>query len=214
MMTTAEYVAAAGGEPDTRAGTDTGASASASARNGAGVRTETATAAEPVTVTEAGAAAEPGTPAGTGTAAEADTAAAANREAAERIWRNLRGLVPEHNERRKELVDALGMSFFRAMALRRIAEAPARMSRLAADLASDRPYLTLVVDDLEERGLVERHRHPTDRRCKIVSATPEGLATAARAEALLGTPPPALLALSPADLAVLDRIMASLAAQD
>jgi DNA-binding MarR family transcriptional regulator len=133
-------------------------------------------------------------------------------EAAERVWRNLRALVLERNERRKEVAEALGMSFFRAKALRRIAARPSQMSELAAQLASDRPYLTLVVDDLEKRGLVERRQHPTDRRCKIVSATEAGLAAAARANAILGNPPPALLALSPADLADLDRITSALAA--
>ncbi|SHL03297.1 MarR family winged helix-turn-helix transcriptional regulator [Actinacidiphila paucisporea] len=133
-------------------------------------------------------------------------------EAAERVWRNLRALVLERNERRKEVAEALGMSFFRAKALRRIARRPSQMSELAAELASDRPYLTLVVDDLEKRGLVERRQHPTDRRCKIVSATEAGLAAAARANAILGSPPAALLTLSAADLADLDRITSSLAA--
>jgi DNA-binding MarR family transcriptional regulator len=134
--------------------------------------------------------------------------------AAERIWRHLRALVLEQNERRKETADALGMSFFRVRALRRIATGPARLSELAAELGSDRPYLSLVVDDLEKRGLVERHQHPTDRRCKIVSATADGRDAAARAEAILGTPPAALLNLRPADLADLDRITAALMAQD
>ncbi|SEF46688.1 DNA-binding transcriptional regulator, MarR family [Actinacidiphila yanglinensis] len=128
----------------------------------------------------------------------------------ERVWRNLGALVLEQNESRKKIVEALGMSFFRAKALRRIAAQPSSMSELAARLSSDRPYLTLVVDDLEKRGLVERHQHPTDRRCKIVSVTAAGRATADRANAILGTPPPALAALPPEDLAALDRIVAAL----
>jgi DNA-binding MarR family transcriptional regulator len=135
-------------------------------------------------------------------------------EAAERIWRNLRALVLERNERRKETSEALGMSFFRIKVLRRVAASPARLSELAAELASDRPYTTLVVDDLAKRGLVERHQHPTDRRSKIVTATPAGHAVADRANAILGTPPDALRALPPADLAALDRIAAALATAD
>ncbi|WP_328913439.1 MULTISPECIES: MarR family winged helix-turn-helix transcriptional regulator [unclassified Streptomyces] len=134
-------------------------------------------------------------------------------ETAERVWRNMRTLVLERNERRKETADALGMSFFRVKALRRIVTAPARLSELADRLSSDRPYLTLVVDDLAKRGLVERHPDPTDRRGKIVRATSEGRAAAARAEAILGTPPPALTRLSAADLAELDRIAAILATE-
>ncbi|MBY8877732.1 MarR family winged helix-turn-helix transcriptional regulator [Actinacidiphila acidipaludis] len=133
-------------------------------------------------------------------------------ETAERVWRRLRTLVLEQNERRKETADALGMSFFRVKALRRIAARPSRMSELAAELGSDRPYLTVVVDDLAKRGLVERHPHPTDRRCKIVTATPEGAAAAARADAILGTPPPVLRDLAADDLAALDRITAALTA--
>ncbi|WP_329179125.1 MarR family winged helix-turn-helix transcriptional regulator [Streptomyces sp. NBC_01477] len=168
----------------------------------------------------------PGTPPRSGAAAHGEQAAGspgvpdaagvpgsdAARETAERVWRNLRAVVLERNERRKEVAEAIGMSFFRVKALRRIAARPYRMGDLATELASDRPYLTLVVDDLEKRGLVERTQHPTDRRSKIVSATPAGLATAARANAILGTPPPALLGLSAADLAALDRITAALAA--
>lgn len=131
-------------------------------------------------------------------------------DAAERVWNNLRALVLEQNERRKETAEALGMSFFRVKALRRIAARSYRMSDLATELASDRPYLTLVVDDLEQRGLVERHQHPTDRRCKIVSATEKGRAAAGRANAILGNPPPALAALPPDDLAALDRIVTEL----
>ncbi|WP_327291219.1 MarR family winged helix-turn-helix transcriptional regulator [Streptomyces sp. NBC_01198] len=135
----------------------------------------------------------------------------AAQETAGRVWRNLRALVLERNERRKEVAEAIGMSFFRVKALRRIAARPSQMSELAAELACDRPYLTLVVDDLQKRGLVERRQHPTDRRCKIVSATAEGLAVADRANAILGNPPPALLALPAADLAALERITSALA---
>lgn len=135
-------------------------------------------------------------------------------EVTARVWRNLRAVLLERGERRKEIVEAIGMSFFRVKVLRRVAVAPAPLSELATRLGSDRPYLTLVVDDLAKRGLVERHQHPTDRRSKIVSATPEGRAVAARAEEILGTPPPALRALPEADLAVLDRIMTTLAAEE
>jgi DNA-binding MarR family transcriptional regulator len=62
------------------------------------------------------------------------------------------------------------------------------------------------------RGRVERRPDPTARRFKIVPPTPAGRAAPARANAILGTPPPVLLALSPADLAALDRIAAALVA--
>jgi DNA-binding MarR family transcriptional regulator len=102
---------------------------------------------------------------------------------------------------------AIGMSFVRAKALRRLARAPMTMRELAAELSIDAPYATLVVDDLEARGLVERRPDATDRRRKIVAATPEGLRLAQAAEQILDVPPTALAALPAEDLAELDRIM-------
>lgn len=153
---------------------------------------------------------------GAGSTGDAAAAAGTGGTAAtaERVWRRLRALVLEQNERRKETADALGMSFIRVKALRRIAAEPKRMSELALELGTDRPYLTLVVDDLVKRGLVERNPHPTDRRSKIVTVTPEGKAAAARAEAILGTPPDSVLALPAEDLAALDRITSVIAAED
>ncbi|MDX3077359.1 MarR family winged helix-turn-helix transcriptional regulator [Streptomyces sp. NPDC088354] len=127
-----------------------------------------------------------------------------------RVWRNMRTLVLERNERRREVADALGMSFFRIKALRRIAAAPVTPGELAADLMTDRPYITIVVDDLAGRGLVDRTPHPDDRRRKVVAVTAAGAAAAAEAERILGTPPPALAALSPDELAVLDRVLGRL----
>ncbi|GAA0357264.1 MarR family winged helix-turn-helix transcriptional regulator [Streptomyces blastmyceticus] len=129
---------------------------------------------------------------------------------AERAWANLREIVLGGNERRKDVVEALGMSFFRVKALRRIAREPVTLRELADQLLTDRPYATLVVDDLESRGLVERTANPADRRSKIVSVTEAGRAAAERANRILGTPPAALLALPPDDLALLDRITARL----
>ncbi|WP_329317829.1 MarR family winged helix-turn-helix transcriptional regulator [Streptomyces sp. NBC_01262] len=126
-----------------------------------------------------------------------------------RVWSAMRALVLD-NDRRREVCDALGMSFFRVKALRRIAASPIKLGDLAADLMTDRPYTTLVVDDLARRGLVERTPHPTDRRSKIVTATPAGAAAAEEAERILGTPPTALRELDEADLAVLQRVMTKL----
>jgi DNA-binding MarR family transcriptional regulator len=76
------------------------------------------------------------------------------------------------NERRREVSEEVGLSFGKIRALRRIAGRPMPMSELAALLGVDPPNLTTVVDDLERAGLVERQAHPTDRRVKLVVATP------------------------------------------
>ena len=150
----------------------------------------------------------------THTDAHADTehrADAGNRlETASRIFETMRNLVLESNDRRTEVAEALGMSFGRAKALRRLAAGPLRMSELTAKLVTDKPYTTLIVDDLERRGLVERSVHPNDRRCKIVTITAAGLVAAELAESILARPPESMLALEPEELEALDRLVARL----
>jgi DNA-binding MarR family transcriptional regulator len=131
------------------------------------------------------------------------------RQAAQ-VWHAILTLVHERNDRRKEVCEALDMSFVRVKALRRIAVEPLTMRELASRLQTDAPYTTLVVDDLEKRGLVLREPHPADRRAKLVTATDAGRAAAGRAEEILAEPPPQLLALSPEDVSALARIIAKL----
>lgn len=139
-------------------------------------------------------------------------AAGGTPDLAARAWRNLSTLMHERSDRRAEVTEALGMSFFRVKALRRLAAAPEPLTLrgLADRLLSDRPYVTLVVDDLVERGLVERAANPADRRSKLVTVTDAGRAVAAEAERILSTPPAALYELPPEELAVLDRVAARL----
>ena len=139
---------------------------------------------------------------------------AARAEMAARAWHNLRVLLHERGDRRRAATEALGMSFIRIKALREIAAAtaPTTLRDLADVLFIDRPYATIVVDDLVGRGLVERSANPADRRSKLVTATRAGRAAAAEAERILDTPPPALHDLPAEDLAVLDRVAAHLVA--
>jgi DNA-binding MarR family transcriptional regulator len=122
------------------------------------------------------------------------------------VWSVICDLVLD-NERRREVSDALGLSFGRIKAVRRLARQPMSMRELATTLGIDAPYATVVVDDLESQDLVCRRPHPTDRRAKIVEVTRKGRALARRAEAILGTPPPGLQALNPQDLERLARIL-------
>jgi DNA-binding MarR family transcriptional regulator len=128
-------------------------------------------------------------------------------------WTLMSRLVLD-NERRRHVSDALGMSFGRIKALRRIAARPMPMGELAALLGMDPPYLTIVVDDLQKQGLVERRPHPTDRRAKLVVATRQGKRAAGRAETILGTPPAELVALSDGDADQLVRILRHIAQAD
>ena len=111
------------------------------------------------------------------------------------------------NVRRREASEALGLSFGRIRAIRRLARGPMSMGELAAALTIEAPNATVVVDDLEARGLARRVPHASDRRAKVVELTREGQRAAARADAILGTPPAALNDVADEDLATLQRIL-------
>jgi DNA-binding MarR family transcriptional regulator len=131
--------------------------------------------------------------------------------AASEAWQAMADLVL-NNERRREVSEQVGLSFGKIRALRRIARRPMPMSELASLLTVDPPNLTPVVDDLERAGLVERQPHPTDRRVKLVVATPEGAALAHTADEILARPPARLCALPAKELESLVRILALLQA--
>ena len=133
----------------------------------------------------------------------------ADDERAREVWLLMSDLVLDHT-RRREVSEALGMTFGRVRAIRTLARGPSSMGELAAALGIDRPNATTLVDDLEAQGLARRREHPTDRRAKLVEATRKGKALARRADDILATPPPALEALDPGDLdtlrALLERV--------
>jgi DNA-binding MarR family transcriptional regulator len=103
-------------------------------------------------------------------------------------WRIVSELVLSA-DRKVAVSKELGLSWVRVQALRRLAAQPSTLRALAGQLLADPPYVTLLVDDLERRGLVERRPHPEDRRAKLVSLTP------------------AFRALSPGDLRELLRML-------
>lgn len=117
------------------------------------------------------------------------------------------------NERRREVSEAVGLSFGRVRAVRRLARRSLPMGELAVALGIDAPYATVVVDDLEALGLVRRRPHPTDRRAKLVESTRKGRDLARRAESILSAPPPALNVLDRDDLVALTRILGRLTAR-
>jgi DNA-binding MarR family transcriptional regulator len=130
---------------------------------------------------------------------------------AREVWLLMSDLVLDQ-QRRREVSEALGISFARARAVRRLARQPMSMRELAAALGIDPPNATVVVDDLESQGLVTRRPHPTDRRAKVVEVTRKGGRLARRADAILATPPPALAELGSDDLEALQRILTNIRA--
>jgi DNA-binding MarR family transcriptional regulator len=129
-----------------------------------------------------------------------------------RAWRAMSDVILDH-DRKVAVSHALGLSWTRVLALRRLATQPLTLRALAERLAADPPYVTLMVDDLEERGLVQRRPHPEDRRAKLVELTAAGRAAAARADAILDEPPAALRDVPTEDIVALLRVLERLAAQ-
>ncbi len=72
--------------------------------------------------------------------------------------------------------------------LRRLAKQPQPLGKLGADLALAPPSITRLVDRLEERGLIERHRGDEDRRKVLASLTPQGRRLVSSIPFLEGTP--------------------------
>jgi MarR family transcriptional regulator, organic hydroperoxide resistance regulator len=84
------------------------------------------------------------------------------------------------------------------MAISKLDE-PTPMGKLAEILCLDQSTITWVVDRLEERGLVERRNHPSDRRVRLVALTDEGLRIRDELRAELAVPPASIAALPAAD---------------
>ena len=122
------------------------------------------------------------------------------------VWLLMSDLVLD-NTRRREVSDALDMSFGRARAIRRLARRPMSMREFADAMDIDPPNATVLVADLEAQGLARRTPHPTDGRAKVVEATRKGNALARRANEILATPPAALTELDADDLQALRRIL-------
>ena len=132
---------------------------------------------------------------------------------AARVWAALRDLAASYPPPQL-MRDALnlGRGSGRVRALLRLAETPLSLSGLAEALGVDAPYATLIVDTLEERGLVERHPDPGDRRRKQVELTPAGREAAARMLSITREPPPGFGALSPAELDTLEELVGKIMA--
>ncbi|MFD7845202.1 MarR family winged helix-turn-helix transcriptional regulator [Nocardia sp. NPDC004340] len=129
----------------------------------------------------------------------------------DQVWRQLTHLVMDTRDGWKRAVtERTGMPFSRIRVLRRLRPGPLSAKDLARAAAMDAPATTVVVNDLEERGLVTREIDPTNRRSKLISLTDAGERVVADA---LATPDPApaeLAGLTPADLRTLHEILRKL----
>jgi DNA-binding MarR family transcriptional regulator len=113
----------------------------------------------------------------------------------------MRQFVDGHS-RHGDLTAALGFSLGagRGKILFQLRTGPLTHSQLAELNQTTGPYVSLIVDKLEEHGLVQRGPHPDDRRRKLVSLTPSGRDAIATAEAILYRPPAAIAVLTDEEL--------------
>ncbi|QOL81608.1 MarR family winged helix-turn-helix transcriptional regulator [Pseudooceanicola spongiae] len=97
--------------------------------------------------------------------------------------RNLRGFVGYSLKRAYHLIqadamrvlDPLGLRISTYSALAVICDNPdLRQSQLAEILSIERSNTVVIIDALEQPGLIARHRVPNDRRSYALRATPQG----------------------------------------
>jgi DNA-binding MarR family transcriptional regulator len=124
------------------------------------------------------------------------------------VWRLLTHLVMDTRDQWKRTVtERTGMPFSRIRVLRRLRPGPLSVKDLARAATMDAPATTVVVNDLEQRGLVVREIDPANRRCKLVTLTPAGDAVCDLAMTTPDPPPDSLSALSPAELRALHDLL-------
>jgi DNA-binding MarR family transcriptional regulator len=88
-------------------------------------------------------------------------------------------------EQAMEAYDQVGLHPYHHAVLMALKERPHdTQGAIADELGYDRGQLVGLLDELEERGLVERRRDPNDRRRHLVRITPEGKRTLSSLRAL------------------------------
>lgn len=131
---------------------------------------------------------------------------------ADEVWRAMAAVVFDNRDAwRRDVIETTGLPFSRVRVIRRLAKRPMTAKEIAKAATMDAPATTVAVNDLEDRGLVVREAHPTNRRCKVVSLTEEGRRVVASIDGVEDPAPRPFAALSQAELNSLESILAKLA---
>lgn len=113
------------------------------------------------------------------------------------------------------VLKANGLTMWAYAVLLALAAQPARsQAALAAQIGADKTRLIPILDDLQERGFIERSPDPADRRSHLLAATPQGHHASQRTQQEIQRQEDDLLAeLTPDDRAALFRALHVLSAR-
>ena len=140
-----------------------------------------------------------------------------NTKAGRDAWRLVLGLLFEGQarDRMAAACRSIGISPGSMKTLFRLEPGRGVPMRDLADFwGCDASYVTSLADALEERGLVERRPHPTDRRVKMIALTEKGIAARNRAFDVLYEPPRSFSALTAAEQRQLRDLLRKVADAD
>jgi DNA-binding MarR family transcriptional regulator len=129
------------------------------------------------------------------------------------VWALLQAFMDAHSTKeklRERVGQVVGTGRGKVRVLMQLEHQSLSLGDIAAALQVDRPYATVLVNQLEEIGLVERTSNPSDRRRKVVALTAAGRRAMREARDVLTTPPPDLVALDRADLRRLGAVLVKL----
>src|SRR6266700_3555905 len=130
------------------------------------------------------------------------------RDPGQEAWVLLYELIQEDRDALSRIAVDLGIPSAHLNLIRHLSPvAPAPMISLAKALRCDDSNVTGLVDKLEERGLLSRRIHPSDRRVKLVVLTGEGRALRERLLQRLSEPLPFIARLTTKDKRALRDIL-------
>jgi DNA-binding MarR family transcriptional regulator len=126
----------------------------------------------------------------------------------DRAWQSLVTLVMDGRwDWRRKMSEATGLPFSRVRALDRLGYGPLTLRVLAEVIGTDAPAATVIVNDLEARGLATRKQDSQDKRAKLVSLTSKGRRVLRAAHAVRNKAPASFGVLTEKDAADLMRIV-------